>query len=102
VRLLLGYERLDNAALLPTINHLYEAWALFNNFFCASLKLVGKTKIGSRYRKTYDLPQTPYQRLMASPDVNEAMKTHLTEVLGNLNPFTLKKTIDAQQRRILR
>jgi hypothetical protein len=102
VRLLLGYDRLDNAALLPPINQLYEAWALFNNFFCASLKLVRKTKIGSRYHKTYDVPQTPYQRLMASPDVNEALKTHLTELACNLNPFTLKKAIDAQQRRILR
>ena len=102
VRLLLGYQRLEDLDLLPAINRLYEAWSLFNNFFCASAKLTSKVKVGSRYRKTYDTPQTPYQRLMASADVNEAVKTHLTEVACNLNPFALKKLIDAQQRRILR
>jgi transposase InsO family protein len=102
VRLLLGYERLSDPALLDPINLLYETWALFNNFFCASLKLVCKTKQGSRYHKTYDIPKTPYQRLMESPAVNEAIKTHLTELACNLNPFVLKKQIDARQRRILR
>ena len=102
VRLLLGYERFSNPALVPTINLLYEAWTLFNNFFCASLKLVSKTKQGSRYHKTYDTPRTPYQRLMDSPDMNEAVKTNLTEQACNINPFALKKLIDAHQRRLLR
>lgn len=101
VRLLLGYARLANPDVIPTINLLYEAWALFNNFFCASTKLIAKTKVGSRYRKAYDGPQTPYQRLMASPHVSDAVKTHLTEVFCNLNPFKLKRLIEAQQHRIL-
>jgi hypothetical protein len=102
VRLLLGYGRLEDPALVPAINQLYEAWTLFNNFFCASLKLVSKTKEGSRYHKTYDVPRTPYQRLMQSPAVNETIKTYLTEQACSINPFALKKLIDANQRRILR
>lgn len=101
VRLLLGYKRLESPDLLPRINQLYEAWSLFNNFFCPSIKLVSKVKIGSQYRKKYDAPRTPYDRLLISPDVTEAVKTHLTEVATHLDPFALKKQIDALQRRIL-
>jgi len=102
VRLLLGYQRIDDPDLVPKINDLYRVWALFNNFFCTNLKLVEKTKVGSRYRKKYDDPKTPYQRLMESEYVNEAIKTHLTEVYCNLNPFKLKRQIDYKQRRILK
>ena len=101
VRLLLGYGRIEDPALIPKINLLYQTWALFNNFFSPTLKLVDKTKVGSRYFKTYDTPQTPCQRLMASPHTNEAIKTFLTELVCNLNPFALKKQIDHHQRLIL-
>jgi len=66
VRLLLGYQRIEDQKLIPTINDLYRVWALFNNFFCPNLKLVEKMKVGSRYQKKYDIPKTPYQRLMES------------------------------------
>ena len=101
VRQLLGYQRIDVPTLIPQINTLYRTWALFNNFFCTNLKLVAKKKIGSRYRKTYDEPKTPYQRLMDSGLLNEAEKTHLTELACNLNPFSLKNQIDHQQRQVL-
>jgi hypothetical protein len=102
VRLLLGYSRIDNPELIPAINELYRSWELFNNLFCPSLKLIQKVKIGSRYRKQYDVPQTPYQRLMASPDVPELVKTHITELFCNHNPFSLRRYIDHQQAEILR
>lgn len=101
VRLLLGYQRIEDPALIPRINDLYRAWSLFNNFFCTNLKLIEKVKVNSRYRKKYDDPKTPHQRLMDSPHLNEAQKTHLTELGCNLNPFSLKKQIDHHQRLIL-
>jgi len=75
-------------------------WAPFNNFFCANLKLIEKVKVGSRYKKKYDDPKTPYQRLLESKHLNQAQKNHLTEVYCNLNPFKLKKQIDYKQRQI--
>ena len=101
VRLLLGFQRINDPALVPKINELYRLWALFNNFFCPNLKLIEKTKVGSRYTKKYDDPKTPYQRLMQSEHLHEAQKTHLTEIYCNLNPFKLKKLIDRKQRQIL-
>lgn len=102
VRLLLGYSRIDNPQLIPAINELYQAWELFNNLFCPSLKLIQKTKVGSRYLKQYDVPQTPYQRLINSPDVLEPLKAHITELFLNHDPFKLRRYIDYHQDKILR
>lgn len=102
VRLLLGYQRIENQDLLARINQLYERWSLFNNFFNTNFKIREKTRINSRYKKRYDEPKTPYQRLMESPDVLEVQKTHLTELWSNLNPYSLKRQIDHYQSEILR
>lgn len=102
VRLLLGYNRIEDRNMILAINKLYRTWALFNNYFSPVLKLVEKTKEGSRYMKKYDKPQTPYQRLMNSSDVTEPVKTSITETFCNLNPFKLKKAIDYQQHEILK
>jgi hypothetical protein len=101
VRLLLGYQRIENPELVAKINHLYQAWNMFNNFFCANLKLLEKQRVNSRYKKNYDHGATPYQRLMASDQINEAQKTHITELMCNLNPYALRRQIDYHQRQIL-
>jgi hypothetical protein len=101
VRLLLGYQRIDDANLIDPINQLYQTWDLYNNFFCPNMKLISKTKIGSRYRKRYDDPLTPAQRILSNPHTNEAVKQHLTEISLNLDPLSLKKYIDRYQKSIL-
>jgi hypothetical protein len=102
VRQLLGYQRIEDPKLLPTINHLYEAWSLYRNFFCSTQKLLSKTKVGSRYRRRYEPePRTPAQRLFDAPGTNEAIKTHLTELRLNLNPLRLKRFIDHHQHLVL-
>lgn len=102
VRQLLGYQRIEAQALIPAINELYRTWGLFQNFFCPTLKLLSKSKTGSRYTKRYEPPQTPYQRLMQSTDVTELQKTSLTEIFCNLNPFSLKCQIEHKQGVVLR
>jgi len=95
VRQLLGYDRFDKPELVELINDLYKnEWSLFNNYFCPTLKLKGKTKINSRYVKTYEPPQTPCQRLLASEHIHPAAKNNLQEVYNSLNPFTLKRRIE--------
>jgi len=102
VRQVLGYQRIGDASLIPTINLLYHACSLFNHFFCPSQKLLKKSKIGSRYIRTYEkIPQTPYERLVNSAHMSELQKNHLTEVFCNQNPFALKKLIDHHQRTII-
>ena len=101
VRHLLGYQRIEDPELQKPINALYRAWGIYNNLNIPSLKLVEKVKVGSRYIKRYDEPKTPYQRVMESPDVSEVMKTHLTEMVANINPFKLALRIETMRGDIL-
>ena len=101
VRLLLGYQRIEQPDLIQPINRLYELWDLFNNVCLPSMKLIEKKKIGSRYVRKYDPARTPCQRLIDSPDIDEAKKTFLTTMKCNINPFALKRQIDNLQSQIL-
>jgi len=97
VRQWLGYERLDNPASVPLLNALYAAeWRLYHNFFCPSVKLTAKQRLGSKTVKHYDRPQTPYQRVVASPDVPASTKRALTHQFRSLNPFLLRRAIETK------
>lgn len=100
VRLLLGYQRIEDQSLVKDINELYEAANLLTNFFCSTRKLIFKERRGSRYYKKYDAPATPCERLLASDQITELQKTYLTEVKVNLDPYKLRKLIDAKRERI--
>ncbi len=82
VRQWLGYERLDQPQIVPLLNNLYRReWRLFHNFFCPSVKLIAKERIGSKTIKQHDKPKTPYQRIMQSPRVPESIKLSLSKQL---------------------
>lgn len=102
-RQLLGYDRIDNPALLPIINDLYaNEFSLYQNYFCPSMKLTSKVRFNSKYKKTYDAPLTPYQRLMASKKTPHSMKKLLADIKKSINPFKLKKTIERKAKIIFR
>jgi len=101
VRQLLGYDRLDQPELVSMINDLYaNEWSLYQNHFCPSFKLVEKTRINSKYRKKYDKPKTPYQRVMESKDTSKQVKQKLKTVHLTLNPFILKAEIERKLKHI--
>jgi len=103
VRQLLGYDRLDQHELVPMINDLYSnEWSLYQNHFCPTLKLVEKTRINSKYRKKYDKPKTPYQRIMESEHIDKQTKQKLKSVHLQLDPFKLKADIERKTRLIFR
>jgi len=102
VRLLLGYQRIEDESLIKEINELYEAANLLNNFFCSTRRLIFKERRGSRYYKKYDDPATPCERLLASDQITELQKTYLTEVKLNLDPYKLRRLIDAKRDRIFK
>lgn len=95
VRQLLGYDRLDDARIIPLLNSLYaREWSLLQNFFAPSFKLRDKTRINSRFRRRYYPPQTPCQRLLECNDISEQAKDRLRERFQALDPFTLKKALE--------
>ena len=101
IRQWLGYQRLDNPLAVPLLNNLYRRqWRAFHNFFCPSVKLLDKQRMGSKTIKRYDSPKTPYQRVLESPYVSQGTKNAMTKYLETLNPFLLKKTISKKLKRI--
>ena len=101
VRQWLGYQRLDNPLTVPLLNDLYRReWRTFHNFFCPSVKLLDKQRVGSKTIKRYDSPKTPYQRVLESPHIPQETKNAMTKYLETLNPFLLKKTIEEKLKKI--
>jgi hypothetical protein len=101
VRQWLGYDRLNNPDVVPLLNDLYgNEWKLFHNFFCPSVKLISKERIGSKTIKHHDGPKTPFQRIIESPSVPVSVKLALTKQLETLNPFLLRKTMDEKLKQI--
>jgi hypothetical protein len=101
VRQWLGYQRFDHPDVVPLLNNLYSReWRLFHNFFCPSVKLISKERLGSKTIKRYDRPKTPYQRTMESPYIQPSVKHNLFEQLENLNPFVLRKGMENKLKKI--
>ena len=101
VRQWLGYQRLDNPLTVPLLNALYRReWRVFHNFFCPSVKLLDKQRIGSKTIKRYDVPKTPYQRVIESPHIPQKTKDAMTKYLETLNPFLLKKALEEKLKKI--
>jgi len=96
VRQLLGYERIEGVQMVKRINELYETWGLLHNFFCPTLKLKRKTRVGSRTIRKYAKAQTPCQRLLACPHLSTERKTQLRDRLAELNPIQLKNKLEEQ------
>jgi hypothetical protein len=103
VRQCFGYDRIDNQSVVALMNDLYaNEWSLLQNHFCPTLKLLSKTKINSKYKKTYDEPQTPYQRLINSKSLNDNAEKALIQTHNSLNPFQLKNIIEMKLKHIFK
>jgi hypothetical protein len=100
VRRYVGYARYDTDIAQKLMNELYVHLRLYVNFFLPVMKLIQKTRIGSRVRKKYDKPQTPYQRVLASPFVLEINKEELRQQYSNLNPAMLRRQIAKLQNKL--
>jgi hypothetical protein len=102
VRRAVGYLRYDTEEELRTVNELYRHLRLYTNFFQPSMKLIEKTRIGSRVTKKYDTAQTPYQRVLGSQYISKPAKAKLKRQYKTLNPASLKRKITRLQHKLLR
>ena len=103
VRQLVGYGRLEGAEVAELLDDLYrQEWSWFRNFFCPVMKHLRTEIKGSRKRRIYDLPATPFARLQACPQSDPAQLARLGKLLATLDPFELKERIEQKLRAILR
>lgn len=101
-RQLLGYGRLEDPNLVEPINALYtEAWGPLQNFFLPSMKLKKKWRVGSRWKRRHDWPQTAYQRLLASDQLSAQARRQLREQYDSLDPFVLAAEVERRLKKIL-
>jgi hypothetical protein len=102
VRQLLGYQRLEDPALLPAINALYrDVWEPLHNYFMPNSKLISKDRHGAKVRRRHDTPLTPCERLLASTSVTTSAKRHLRSTRARLDPIALHHQLETGLQRIL-
>lgn len=103
VRELFGYERYDKEELVFMMNQIYaNVFNILHNFYIPQLKSIEVTREGSKYKRKYDTPKTPYQRLMNSENLSKYQKQRLKEKFDTLNPIQLKKDLNDLMKRFKR
>jgi len=101
VRKLMGWDRYDTQEAVAAMNDLYKnELYLFMNLFMPSMKLLTKRRIGSKLKRVYEKPKTPFQRVLESklghPEKIQALKG----LKDQLDPFFLAQTIEEKLERI--
>lgn len=95
VRELFGYRRFDKEELVFIMNEIYKDYFnLLHNFFIPQLKCIEVTRVGAKYKRKYDEPKTPFERLLKSSDLSSYQKQELIKKYQNLNPIKLRKELN--------
>lgn len=103
IRQLVGYGRLEGDRAAALLNELYcKEWGWFRNFFCPAMKHLRTEIEGSRKRRVYDRPATPFERLKACRKIDPGQIAQLQKTFQALDPFALKATIERKLRAVLR
>lgn len=97
VRRFIGYDRYEGFDACRSLSKLYQVLRLYVNFFQPSMKLISKHREDGKISRKYDQAQTPYQRVMASPYVQEQYKKELSRQYKNLDPVELMKQVESLQ-----
>ena len=103
VRKLMGWDRYDTQDAVDAMNDLYRnELRLFMNLFMPSMKLLRKERIGSKLKRHYGEPLTPFERVIASKKGDPVKIAELKKLYDALNPFDLAKTIEHKLDRLFK
>lgn len=102
VRRFVGYDRFEGELSKRQLSKLYEVTRLYVNYFQPTLKLLCKQRDGGRTVKTYEVAQTPYQRVLSMPNLAESTKASLREEFESLDPVQLLRQIEQLQAALWR
>lgn len=96
VRKNLGYRRFDTQEEVDLLNQYYDVEDLISNFFIPNMKLHCKfrNERGKVVKKVYQKPATPYERLIRSAQINDAVKSQLEAMNSKLNLVKLREKSD--------
>ena len=102
VRRNVGYSRYDTEDELSILNELYIYLDHYTNYFQPVVKLVLKTRTGSKVTKKYDMARTPFRRVLESEYIDDKIKARLEVQYDSLNPADLKRKISKLQDKLLK
>jgi transposase InsO family protein len=103
VRKLLAWDRYDTPEAVQAINDLYRnELRLWLNLFLPSVKLQKKVRVGSKVRRVYEKPRTPFERVKACPQGDQEKVARLEVQRQSLDPFQLSKVIERKLTLIAR
>jgi hypothetical protein len=100
VRRTVGYDRYTSRAALAALERLYALTRLQLNFLRPVRKLIDKERHGSRIRKVYDAPRSPYQRVLESGALDKTTAKRLEEQFLAINPAELQRRIELALRSV--
>lgn len=89
VRKWIGYDRFDTQVHVAALNAVYEKLDLYLNHFQATRRCVKRERVGAKYVRVYDAPQTPYARALAHKKISKTRKAEFRVQHQILNPVTL-------------
>ena len=103
VRKLVGWDRYDTPAAVAALNDLYRnELRYYLNLFLPSVKLTGKKRVGSKLIRRYEVPKTPFQRVLDAGSGDPTKIAALMRLRSTLDPFKLSVTIERKLERIFR
>jgi len=101
VRKILGYLRYDSGPAQKAINELYQnELRILQNLFLPAMKLMKKTRVGSKLKRCYDKPQTPLERVLKCPQADPVKVQQLKRLRDQTDPFELAKRLEQKLERI--
>ena len=94
VRAYVGHGRLDRLDQLLILRQLYAALWLYHNFFQPIMRTQQKIVVHpQRYRRVFDIPKTPFERLCEVETLPPALLAQLQSLHPQTNPLHLRQQI---------
>ena len=98
VRKRLGSARYSGTRARDAMAAFYDLVLHYTNFIAAMSKVTGSKREGAKVVHTYDEPQTPHARLLATGELDAKTERDLAVIFKALNPAQLQRRIDERQR----
>ncbi len=95
VRAYIGHERFDDLPQLAVLRVLHQKLWLYHNFFQPMMKVKSKEYVEPlKYRRKFDIAQTPFDRLLQMHGLDAATQTKLENLRQSTNPLALRDEIE--------
>jgi len=91
VRKQIGYLRYSGDKGLAALQAVYTHYDRLFNYFYPGRKLISKERVGAKIKRTYDKPQTPFDRAMTSPNLSDEVKHRLKSIKKGISVMTEMK-----------